>query len=364
MVADLLRSSGTMNLAPTSSPLTLVRLLTALVRRRRLVVVGLVLGALIGLVVGLVTPRTWKTTATFIPTSQGGLPSSLSALASQFSLTLPSGSPEESPGFYVSLIKSQPIIDSLITSSYQVKKASGRFGWGADTLVTGDLPSVYDVRANTPGIRRALATKLLLKQMDVSADDQTGIVTVHVTTRWAALSASIAQRVLLLVQQFDTRTRQSQAGAERRFAEGRLKESEVALAIAEDSAEAFLLRNRQFNSPSLLQLQLDRLQREVQMRQQVVTGLRQAYEQARLEEARATPQITVIAPGNAPDLPEPRRLPLKLVLGALLGAVLAMTWVLIALARVEASPGDPIHDLFTAIAETRAQLSIPTHRPT
>lgn len=353
-----------MNLAPTSSPLTFVRFMTAVLRRRGLVVRGFLLGAAIGLAVALVAPRMWKTTAAFFPTSQNGLPSSLSALASQFSLTLPGSAPEESPEFYVSLIKSQPIIDSLVAGSYQVTKASGWLGFGADTSVTGNLGSIYNINAQNPGIEQALAARRLLKLLDVSADDQTGIVTIHVTTRWPTLSASIAQRILLLVQEFDTRTRQSQAGAERRFAEGRLKESDVALAVAEDSAEAFMLRNRQFNSPSLLQLQLDRLQREVQMRQQVATSLRQAYEQARLEETRATPQITVIAPGNPPNLPEARRGLLKVILGGLLGTVLSMTWLLIGLVRDEASPGDPIHDLFTAIAETRAQLSIPTHRST
>jgi len=57
------------------------------------------------------------------------------------------------------------------------------------------------------------------------------------------------------------------------------------------------------------------------MRQEVVTAMAQAYEQARIDEVRNTPVVTVIDEPEVPALPEPRGRLLKLLLGAVLGTM-------------------------------------------
>jgi hypothetical protein len=87
-----------------------------------------------------------------------------------------------------------------------------------------------------------------------------------------------------------------------------------------------------FSAAPQLVLQEDRLRREVSLRQQVVSGLAQGLEQARLEESRNLPVITIVEAPVRPALPDSRRLVLKALFAAivsgtaLLGLVLAGEW--------------------------------------
>jgi len=124
-----------------------------------------------------------------------------------------------------------------------------------------------------------------------------------------------ADEVGLLVQDFNRERRAGQARAEREFAASRLTDAERELRAAEDAVRSFQSRNRDFRSSPFLQLDLERLQREVTRRQMVYNGLSQSFEQARLEEVRNTPVIAMVELPELPARPRPR--------GALLSALVA-----------------------------------------
>jgi hypothetical protein len=124
-------------------------------------------------------------------------------------------------------------------------------------------------------------------------------------------------------QRVQLQRRQSQAAAEREFTFRRLEEVRGDLRQAENRFEAFLERNRGFDSPSLL-FEQDRLRRAVSLQQQLFTTLAQAYEQAKIDEVRDTPVITVIEAPETPIRPEPRGTVRKVVLAALGGTLLGL----------------------------------------
>jgi len=130
------------------------------------------------------------------------------------------------------------------------------------------------------------------------------------------VAQQIASHLLEELNRFNLQTRQSQAAAERLFTENRLSEIETQLRAAEDALQRFLERNRDYRNSPLLQFQHDRLERDVQMRQQVYTTLAQAFEEAKIEEVRDTPVLTVIEPPSIALEPDHR--------GLLIGAVLAI----------------------------------------
>src|SRR5207249_3089073 len=154
----------------------------------------------------------------------------------------------------------------------------------------------------------------LEKWISTSVSGKTGVVsfTVEARSRWLALG--IANRTLEVLNDFNVHRRQTQAGAERRFVEGRLAELKDELHAAEDKVQRFLQQNREFrNSPPLL-FEYERLQREVATRQAIYTTLAESYERARINEVRDTPAITVLQAPRLPLLPQSRRLVLKSVL--------------------------------------------------
>src|SRR2546428_650042 len=109
----------------------------------------------------------------------------------------------------------------------------------------------------------------------------------------SALSGLASELGLALVNTFNLERRQSRAAQEKRFVETRRTEARDELQVAEDRLKSFLERNRDYrNSPQLV-FDQERLAREVALRQQLLTSLSQAYEQARIDEVRDTPVITV-----------------------------------------------------------------------
>jgi uncharacterized protein involved in exopolysaccharide biosynthesis len=175
-------------------------------------------------------------------------------------------------------------------------------------------------------LRRDAAIRKLEDDIDATTVQKTGVVDLAVTVRQPGLAVQINQRLLDLINQFNLRTRQSQAAQERRFTERRLAEVRQDLRGAEDRLQQFLQRNRDIRNSPDLTFQADRLQREVAMQQQVFTTLAQAYEQAKIEEVRDTPVITVVERPELPVRPDRRGLIGKGILGLLLGLVIGTAW--------------------------------------
>jgi uncharacterized protein involved in exopolysaccharide biosynthesis len=272
---------------------------------------------------GSIRHRSYTARADFATQSQSAQLSGLADLAARFGVSVPLASAQssQSPQFYGDLLRTGDILRQAAETPYQVALSS-------DTL-RGDLADFFRVRGSARDLRAALAADELSKRMTVGTNDQTGVVSLGVTTRWAALSQSIADRMLELVNQFNLRTRQTQAAAERRFVGERLDSARAELRVAEDSLRDFLDSNRQFaNSPQLM-FEHDHLQRRVDLAQQVSTTLALSYEQAKIEEVRNTPVITVVQAPLLPVRPDPRHLLSKAVLALALGLILAILWALL-----------------------------------
>ena len=134
---------------------------------------------------------------------------------------------------------------------------------------------------------------------------KTGVVELEVTAGNPGLAQEINQRLIDLVNEFNLRTRQSQAANERAFTERRLEEVRQELRATEDGLQSFLQRNRDYTNSPALTFQVERLQREVSMRQEVFTTLAQEFQQAKIEEVRDTPVITVVEAPSLRSVPIP-----------------------------------------------------------
>ncbi len=163
----------------------------------------------------------------------------------------------------------------------------------------------------------------------MSTDRDTGIVSFSITTSDPLLSQGVAAHLLDLVNDFDLNTRQSQAGAERQFVGERFAQVTSELRQAEDSLLSFSVENRAISNSPTLQVEEARLQWNVMLRQDLVTTLAQAFEQARIEEVRNTPVITLIESPRVPALHDPKGRLLILVFGIMTGATFGALGVLI-----------------------------------
>jgi uncharacterized protein involved in exopolysaccharide biosynthesis len=228
---------------------------------------------------------------------------------------MPTTEASQSPAFYADLVQSRGLLGSVVDTPFEYETEDG-------TKLKGTLTDFYKSKGESPALRRDAAIRRLGDDVDASTVQKTGVVDLSVTVTQPALAVQINQRLLELLNEFNLKSRQSQAGEERRFTERRLGEVRQDLRAAEDRLQQFLQRNRDIRNSPELTFQADRLQREVTMQQDVYTTLAQAYEQAKIEEVRDTPVITVVQQAEFPVRPDRRGLVIKSILGLMAGLLI------------------------------------------
>jgi len=283
--------------------------------------------------IGLIRPRQYTAKASFVPQSRA--PQAVSGIAAQFGLTLPGQKGDESPAFYVELLESRGVLRAAALTSYSA--ATSRTGTrGPSTLV-----DAYQKPGKPLELRIDATIKRLQKDVGSSVSNKSGMVTLTARSESAQLSQQIAARLLQLLNQFNLDRRQSQAAEERRFAESRVAEVKGELRAAEDRLQYFLQANRDYTNSPNLRFQEERLTADITLLRQLYTTLSQAYEQAKIDEVRDTPVITVVEVPEVPVRPDSRGLLLRalggMVVGMMLGVALAMVRAVTQTHRVQRS---------------------------
>lgn len=347
------RASEPADVTPPDDPETTTVLGLGLALRRRWRTIAVVALALapIGMLAAFFSNRDYTATAQFLGNSSQSSASRLAGLASQFGMdvgslgALAGGGGSDSPELYARLVMSHEILRQTALATYRFPKTLG----GTDT-VSGNLIALYRKRESSPAATLNETIRQLERNILVGSDSRSGIVTVRTRERWAGLAEQINARLLALVIEFNQVRRHSRGEAERKFTEERLDAVRQELASAEAAQRDFLMQNRVYQTSPQLTLLAAKLQRNIDLKQQVVTSLTQAYEQARSDEVRDTPVITVVDPPAGTALRR-FRLWAGALSGAVLGALLAVGLILLqeylAHQRREAAAGRPSLDRIT-----------------
>lgn len=294
------------------------------------------------LLIQLMQAPSYTSTASFLPeSSRNSGMSRFSGLAAQVGIGLTPEEPGASPEFYAHLIQSREILGRIARNSYSPEPGGG---------ARVPLVQLYGIREPVPEEAVGKAIEQLRRHITARPNAATGMVQLSISTQWPAVSAEIAGQLLDLVNEFNLRQRQSRAATEREFVESRLKEAKSELIQAENQLQRFHEENRQYGGSPLLMFQVDRLEREVALRQSVVTSLAQSHDQARIEQVRNTPVITVV---ENPDLPvrmDDRNLFRKLLTGGIIGFLLGLGFVVARESYRSATRVDPErYDRFVAL---------------
>ena len=290
---------------------TIFSALNGLLRQRGLVLGCTLLLAAAGAAFAFGRERVFTSISSFMPE---GRQSTAGGLAAQLGIVLPGTGGTESPQFYVDLLQSRELLGSAVTTAFTVPGVSR-----SSTLV-----DLYEVEGANPAIRRDEAIDRLRDDLDLSPSARTNVVSVKVSATSAALAQQLNRRLLELLGEFNLRRRQSRASEERRFAEERLGTVKAELRVAEDRLQSFLQSNRDYqNSPSLV-FSFERLQADVTLLRQVVMTLQQSAEQAKIEEVRDTPTITLVETPSLPVRPDSRGVVKFTLIGAVLGLFLGV----------------------------------------
>jgi uncharacterized protein involved in exopolysaccharide biosynthesis len=195
-----------------------------------------------------------------------------------------------------------------------------------------------------------------------SITPKTGSVAVTVMSSSPELAQQITEHLLEELNEFNKRRRQSRAVAERQFLQARMAEADAELKQAELVLTDFYTKNRGFDRSPILRFDEARLAREATRRQQIYASLAQAFEQAKIDEVRDTPVITVIEQPRASRGPSASNRSRRLAIAALLGvfAALGLAGLLEVLRGYERRPMPETAELSVLRREALADLRNPT----
>lgn len=291
---------------------SLISVAVVLLRHRWLIIVFALLASILFALSGYSSKPLYTATATFTPRARSGA-SAGSAILQELGL-----GGNSNTAYYTDLIKSREILGPVVESKFTLSTPSGP--------VTKSLIAVYGIEEKRPRYAKAEAIERLGSNM-VATSQINGMMKLSVTSEDPALSATLASRILRQLNQFNLATRQEQATSERQFIETQVFEASQRLRTAEDQLQTFLSENRNFSQASSVAFELDRLRRAVTMRQELYTSLAKSLDEARIEEVRDSPVLTVIEPAEPPLLADrpvwPRRAIVGLLVGILLGSMIA-----------------------------------------
>jgi len=299
------------DLSAETAKVSFLSLANTTLRARRWILVGMLVGVLIG-VFYVLYAREYVATAAFAPETGRSEASRLAGIAAQFGVDILPGGESEAPEFYVAVLRSQDLLQELLRSRFAPREGGE----------TAPLIELLGVSGGNEHERFRNGVEVLRSRITTGVDQRAGVISVNVRAPWPHLAEDLAKALLEMVNRFNLEKRRSRAAAEREFIEDRIESARKELAQVEAELESFLEANRSVGESPRLVFERERLQRRVDLRQQVYLSLAQSFEQARIEEVRNTPLVTVLDSPSGTAEPT-GSIPIAVIVGALLGASLA-----------------------------------------
>jgi uncharacterized protein involved in exopolysaccharide biosynthesis len=301
--------------------------LSEVVRRlaasRRLVPICAAIGLAVGTGIWLVTPRTYVSSATLLPSSGegggGGMGGGLLNLAGSLGISVPGAAAPESH-LFPTILKSERVIRNALKT--RINPADPREGTLYDVVVDDGYPETVRLEKAAEDVRHEI--------LRVGVDEETGVVRLVVRMTDPVLANRTAQIFLDELSRYLRHERTAEARENRLFVEGRRSEVAKHLEQAENEFREFREANRKINNSPELLLEEDRLSRGLRVQEEIFLELSRQFEIARIEEQKATPVLEILDPPTIRYAPKNPKLPIfggvGLLIGVFLGSLVAVAF--------------------------------------
>jgi uncharacterized protein involved in exopolysaccharide biosynthesis len=264
------------------------------------------------LAICLIIKNQYTSTASILPTGTSGIASGLKDLAAgslgDLGLGASNEASENSSALFPNVLESRLISEKILNRPCSFDHDSKPM-----TL------TLYDY-IDQPNLDKAI--KSLDKLVEITTDKRTGVISLSVTTIYPEFSAEIVHAYLEELDDYNIHSRQSAASENEKFTTKRLLEIKSELGVAEDSLRSFKQSNMNYmvSSDPGLQLELSRLQREVDLEAALYLTLSQQNEMAKVDAVKDIPVVQVLDRGAVPlEKSSPHRS--LYLLGAFIGSI-------------------------------------------
>ena len=249
--------------------------------------------------------------------SLGGVSNSnVVGIASQFGLDLPLGQ-SEPKWSYSEVLKSRSIAEIMIKRKFDTKK------FGKQSLMK-ILTVGNEAYEDNIEILKNKAINNFIKMFSIDEDPIKGIYTITLESFEAKLCREILADLIDVLDQHQREYNQSKTSETRKFIEERITATRNDLNIAENKLKDFTKSNRRIENSPLLQLEQQRLDREVSVLTNVYTTLKQQFETTKIEELRESEYVVIIDPPYVPISRSKPNKKARVILSGFLGIGLSL----------------------------------------
>jgi uncharacterized protein involved in exopolysaccharide biosynthesis len=296
------------DLASAYDEVHLIDYINILLKRRWLIIWGVFLTVLFTGIFSLRTPPTFTATTKFFPSKSPDMISRMGTLVG-------AGGKIET---YEDNVTSEYFVELLKSSSFQERIAQKKFYsklFGQEV----DLITYYKINEPNENLRLIKAVKAISSNLKVSIDRTTKVISLSYSSREPELSAAVANAFVEELIVFNQDIRDTKAKLNRIFIEKQLEENQALLKKAEAELADFIARNKKIATPDL-EMELDRLKRNVKVQEEVYITLKRQLELAKIEEQERKPTIEIIEKAKIPIAKSKPRTKMNVILAFFIGS--------------------------------------------
>jgi uncharacterized protein involved in exopolysaccharide biosynthesis len=263
------------------------------------------------------TKPVYTSTAKIMSSSSGGGRSQAAGLAAQFGIAMPTGQ-SEPKWVYPEIIKSRTLARAVLKQKFDTNE------FGPQKSLLQILTYGNDEPEFNLDTLEIMGVENLLAMIGISEDKITAILTLSINASEPKLAAEINKVLIEELDSHQRRYNKAKTSDTKQFIEERIIDTEKELIAAEEDLKVFMDRNRRIENSPALQLEQQRLGREVTVLTGVFTTLKQQLETTKIEEVKESDYVIIL---DAPEVPLQRSKPnkkLMVILAGFLGLGLGM----------------------------------------
>jgi len=266
------------------------------------------------------TPKYVSWAKVLLPSSGGGNLGGLAGLATQFGVNVPTSASADlsSPSLFPELLRSRTFAEKILDKEFYLDKYGKKLSLLA-ILTHGDVaPNVGQGRLIASAVNKLNDEILAFDQ-----DPKSTFSVIKVTAEDPIFAKELADVVLAELESLNRYFKSVTVNEKNTFIENRIASVEGDLETSEQTLKDFNERNRQISSPAL-QLEQERLERDVEVQKGIYLTLKQQLELAKIEEVQETSVVQVLDRPTVAFNPSNKNLVLNVILSFISGCGLGV----------------------------------------
>ena len=192
-----------------------------------------------------------------------------------------------------------------------------------------NLINYWEIEGETEEQKIYQALGTIKNKVSLDKDEKTGLITIKVMMAEPQLAADVANYITEIISDYVQTERQTSTRENLKYIEKRLETVKQELKEAEESLKRFRERNRVISKSPELQMKQSRLQRKVNIKQQVYLKLEQEREMTEVELVKETPVINVLDEAVKPEQRAKPKRKLIVIVGTFAGFFLSILLVVL-----------------------------------